>query len=32
MLHRDVEASEIYEGVDEVVLNALFRLAEKYEV
>jgi alkylation response protein AidB-like acyl-CoA dehydrogenase len=31
MLYRDAKATEIYEGANEVVLNALFKLAEKYE-
>ena len=31
MLYRDAKATEIYEGANEVVLNTLFRLAEKYE-
>jgi Fe2+ transport system protein B len=28
---RDAKATEIYEGANEVVLNTLFKLAEKYE-
>ena len=32
MLYRDAKATEIYEGANEVVLNTLFKLAEKYEV
>ncbi len=32
MLYRDAKATEIYEGANEVVLNILFKLAEKYEV
>jgi hypothetical protein len=31
MLYRDAKATEIHEGANEVVLNALFKLAEKYE-
>jgi alkylation response protein AidB-like acyl-CoA dehydrogenase len=31
MLYRDAKATEIYEGANEVVLNTLFKLAEKYE-
>ncbi len=31
MLYRDAKATEIYEGANEVVLNSLFKLAEKYE-
>jgi alkylation response protein AidB-like acyl-CoA dehydrogenase len=32
MLYRDVKATEIYEGANEVVFNTLFKLAERYEV
>jgi len=31
MLYRNAKATEIYEGANEVVLNALFKLAEKHE-
>lgn len=30
MLYRDAKATEIYEGANEIVLNTLFKLAEKY--
>ena len=31
MLYRDAKATEIYEGANEVVLNTLFKLAQRYE-
>jgi hypothetical protein len=31
MLYGDAKATEIYKGAGEVVLNALFKLAEKNE-